>query len=71
MTTYDTVKDLWRQKCVGQPLPANYIEGTEPGADDSSIFIHRLQQRPEDPTVPSEYHMVADRAEYTNTVTPA
>ena len=33
--------------------------------------VRRLQQRPEDPTAPSEYHMMADRAEYTNTVTPA
>jgi hypothetical protein len=42
--TYDTVKNMWRQQCMNEPVQADNVKGTEPGSDDSSVDIHMVKQ---------------------------
>merc|ERR1711977_394086 len=43
-TTYNKVKDLWREECIFQPRPRAYPIGTAPGSDDSSIDLYHMRE---------------------------
>jgi len=63
-TTYNKVKNLWREECLFQPMPKRYPEGTAPGSDDASLEIYHMREVKGLNPEPHPYQASRDRSNY-------
>jgi hypothetical protein len=66
MTSYSSVKSLWRQQCLKQPMASSYPSDIEPGGDDSSIDIFPMHIAHTETVDLQTIPQYVDQAEYQN-----
>merc|ERR1711977_602551 len=70
-TTYEKMKNLWREQCLFQPMPAKYPKGTAPGSDDSSVEIYHMREVDGLNPEPHPFQSMQDRNNYDLQVPPS